>query len=123
MAARRASIGVPEYFIFDPLRGDLEGYRLDVGKLAYQPLSPSSGGRFVSERLGLELGPWNGSYGDFPGTWLRWYRPDGSVLLTGREAQAEEAQRRAEAEERARAAEARAAELERRLVELEQQRR
>jgi Uma2 family endonuclease len=137
-------IGVPEYFIFDPLRGDLEGYRLDVGKLAYQPLSPSPEGRFVSERLGLEIGPWSGSYSDFPGTWLRWYRPDGSVLLTGREAQAEEArqraeaerqraeaerqraeeaERRAEAEERARAAEARAAELERRLAEFEQQRR
>jgi hypothetical protein len=101
---------VPEYFIFDPLRGDLEGYRLNVGKLAYEALSPSPAGRFGSERLGLELGPWMGSYNDFPGTWLRWHRPDSSLLLTGREAQAEKAQRRAEAEERARTAEARVAE-------------
>lgn len=122
-------IGVPEYFIFDPFQGDLEGYRLDAGKLAYQALLPSSEGRFASERLGLELGPWSGSYSDFPGTWLRWYRPAGSVLLTGREAQAEEARhraeaerQRAEAEDRARAAEARAVELERRLAELEQRR-
>jgi Uma2 family endonuclease len=119
-------IGVPEYFIFDPIRGDLEGYRLNAGKLAYQPLQPSSAGRFDSERLGLELGPWIGSYSDFPGKWLRWYRPDGSLLLTAREAQAEEARLRAEearlradAEERARAAEKRATELERRLAELE----
>ena len=103
---------VPEYFIFDPLRGDLEGYRLNGGQLSYEPLTPSPVGRFDSVRLGLELGLWTGSYNEYPGTWLRWYRPDGSLLLTGREAHIA-------AEERARVAEARTEELERRLVELE----
>ncbi len=52
-----ASLGVREYFLFDPLREYLEegllGFRLD-GQM-YKPVSPAEDGTFFSEELGLRL--------------------------------------------------------------------
>lgn len=54
-----ASLGVQEYFIFDPLREyvgtALLGFRLEQHE--YVPLAPDQAGRFWSEELGLLLHP------------------------------------------------------------------
>lgn len=86
---------IPEYFIFDPVTGILEGYRLDSGQMSYQPLGPNAAGRLVSLRLGLELGVWDGTFRSISGSWLRWYTPLGALVPTPREErqQAEEALR------------------------------
>ncbi len=82
---------VPEYFLYDPDSAVLEGYRLATkkGRLAYTRQKPGPKGRLVSECLGLHLGVWNGIYQGYQGPWLRWYTPEGELLLTPQEAEAE----------------------------------
>lgn len=109
-------LGVPEYFLFDPWTGQLEGYRITGS--AYQPVPPDDRGRLTSTELGLQLGTWSGEYNRIFATWLRWYTPDGELVPTPAEAEA----RRAEAEASQRSqAEAKAAELAQRVAELEQE--
>lgn len=83
-----ATLGVKEYFLFDPtqdyLAPPLQGYRL-VGA-QYAPMEADAQGNLVSEALGLRLRPEQGK--------LMAYRLDtGEALLT-----AEQAWRAAEAE-------------------------
>jgi Uma2 family endonuclease len=113
-------LGIPEYFIYDPDSGALDGFRLDLHQYPYVAVPPALSGRLPAERLGLELGSWQGSYQGFAGSWLRWFRPDGQLLPTPVEAHAEaerqraaEAARREEAEARLRALEAELAALRR----------
>ena len=106
-------LGIPEYFIYDPESGVLDGFRLDVHPYRYVPMPAVASGRLPAERLGLELGPWQGSYQGFRETWLRWFRPDGQLLPIPAEAHAAEAARREEAEARVRALEAELAALRR----------
>ncbi len=49
-----ASLGIPEYFVFDVRRLRLHGWRLGPQGGAYQPVLPQHG-RYASEVLGLEL--------------------------------------------------------------------
>ncbi|MBK8481816.1 MAG: Uma2 family endonuclease [Proteobacteria bacterium] len=52
---RYARLGIPEYFIFDRLRGRLTGYRLaTAAQRRYQPILAQHG-RYPSAVLGLEL--------------------------------------------------------------------
>jgi len=118
-----ALLGVPEYFLYDPLgeylEPPLQGYRLVEGE--YQRLEPTDEGALYSRELGLELRLEDGR--------LRLVDPaTGERLLTPAEAQearraeaaarqAEAAARRAEAAAR-RAAEERAAQLEAELERL-----
>jgi Uma2 family endonuclease len=51
---RYARLGVPEYFVLQPLRSRLVGFRLPEGGGAYQPVVPQ-GGRWPSRVLGLDL--------------------------------------------------------------------
>jgi Uma2 family endonuclease len=96
----------PEYFLYEPATFRLDGLRLAARSRAYQPIAPNAQGRLWSERLGLELGLWRGVYLKKRATWIRLFRPDGSLVPT----EAEAAHRRADAaEERAAAAEAEAA--------------
>ena len=96
----------PEYFYHDPDKVKLEGFRL--AGASYRPILPNAQGRLVSERLGLELGLWQGVYRKHAATWVRLFHPDGSLVLTGDE--------RADAErQRADAAEAELARLRARL--------
>jgi hypothetical protein len=81
---RYARLKVPEYFIFDCLEGVLEGYRLEESGDPEQPgryrkLEPQ-GGRYSSERLGVELTAEAGR--------LRFYV--GDTLLLEEEEQAEQ---------------------------------
>lgn len=53
--ARFARLGIPEYFLFEPLRSRLVGYRLADGKPGtYVPIVPQEG-RWASAVLGLDL--------------------------------------------------------------------
>jgi Uma2 family endonuclease len=115
-------LGVPDYFIFDPVTAALEGYRLEAGRGEYEPLAPGEGGRLPCARLGLSLGVWHGSYHGFVADYLRWYAADGSLLPTPEERAAEETRLRAE-EARLRAEEARLRAEETRLRAEEAQRR
>jgi Uma2 family endonuclease len=52
---RYASLGIPEYFVYDRLRHKLYGYRLPAqGARRYQPIVPQTG-RYRSNVLGLDL--------------------------------------------------------------------
>jgi Uma2 family endonuclease len=110
----------PEYFLYEPATGELEGFRL-VGD-RYQRLFPDAGNRFWSEKLGLKLGLWQGLRTGVETTWVRLFEADGRLVPTEAEAEREKAEaavaraeaerERAEAErERAEAAEAELARL------------
>lgn len=103
----------PEYFLYDPERQKLEGLRLSGD--AYQPIRPDAGGRFKSKEFGLALGLWQGVHNGLTATWVRLFRPDGSLVPTEVEAH----RQRAEAERQAKeAAEAEVARLRARIAEL-----
>jgi Uma2 family endonuclease len=96
----------PEYFLYEPATGELEGFRL-VGD-RYQRLFPDAGNRFWSEKLGLKLGLWQGLRTGVDTTWVRLFEADGRLVPT--EAEAADARAKA-AEARAEAAEAELAHL------------
>ncbi len=63
-----ARLGIPEYFIYEPRRARLTGYRLSDGKPGvYTPVVPQMG-RWASAVLGLELGVEDGRLRFFSGT-------------------------------------------------------
>jgi Uma2 family endonuclease len=90
-----------EYFLYDPATRQLEGWRL-AGKV-YQAIQPDPRGWMWSDVLQLWLGTWNGEYQTMQATWLRFYDPQGNVVLHETEAARAEL---AEAEAKAAAAEA-----------------
>jgi Uma2 family endonuclease len=49
-----ARLGIPEYFVYEPLRNRVLGYRLVSGRADYQPIVPQEG-RWASSVLGLDL--------------------------------------------------------------------
>jgi Uma2 family endonuclease len=102
----------PEYFLYDPIGHEFEGYRLDPATLEYAPIVANENGDLESRVLGLRLGLREGVFEDVKWTWLRWLDARGALLPT--------AQERAEAErQRADAAQRRAQELEARVRDLE----
>lgn len=112
---------IPEYFVFDPDDGTLEGLALDASHSEYVPIEPSAAGRLHSARLGLDLGRWDGHYqrcGDF---WLRWFGQDGVVLPTEAECTAEERLRVADAQHARTQAERARAEAEHARTEAERE--
>lgn len=114
------TIGVPEYFIYDPASGALEGYRLQLSHGSYVPITePAPPGRLGCKSLGLELGVWQGPYDGFPGPWLRWFSPMGMMLPTRGEALVAAERERAVAERERAAAEERARQLAERLAAYE----
>ncbi len=119
--ARYASLGIPEYFVFDRRRRRLRGFRLVAGTKRYQPIVPQEG-RYTCAVLGLEVG--------LEGDRLRFFHglaplPETSELLArlgsmvgDLETRIEDAERRAEdAERRAEEAQQSADEAQRRLAE------
>ncbi|WP_437727112.1 Uma2 family endonuclease [Sorangium sp. So ce861] len=55
LAARYASLGIPEYFVFDRRHRRLRGFRLAQGSARYEPIA-RKGGLFTSAVLDLDLG-------------------------------------------------------------------
>ena len=94
--------GTSEYFLYDPQRRKLEGFRLAAPGI-YRPLVPDTQGRLRSEQLGVLLGVWHGIWREREADWVRLFHSDGSLVPTVAEA----ANQRAEAErQRAEKAEA-----------------
>ncbi len=80
-----AQLGIPEYYIFDPFSFELIAYHLEGGGY-WRPVKPNAAGRIPSPSTGFELGLWRGHYYMVEErTWLRWYHPDGRLVLTGDE--------------------------------------
>jgi Uma2 family endonuclease len=86
-----------EYFIYDPDKQKLHGWRLTEGR--YQPIAADANGRLSCEELGLSLGTWHGRFLDRDELYLRFFDQEGRVAPTYAEAAnkvAEEATQRAE---------------------------
>jgi Uma2 family endonuclease len=62
-----ARLGIPEYFVYEPLRPRLFGYRLHPGRTEYVPILPQEG-RWTSNVLGLDLAMENGKIRFFHGS-------------------------------------------------------
>ncbi|MFO0807728.1 MAG: Uma2 family endonuclease [Gemmataceae bacterium] len=98
----------PEYFLYDPILGDFEGWRLADGK--YRKIEPDARGWLWCESLQVWLGPWHGVYLNVPGTYVRFYDADGNLVplfaeraaaqADAAQAQADAAQAQADAERR-----------------------
>jgi Uma2 family endonuclease len=72
------AIRVPYYAIFEIETGNLDVYQLVAG--SYQRLEPNAHGRVLIPPVGLELGVWDGRYGQNEAHWLRWWDEQGNVL-------------------------------------------
>ena len=83
---------VPCYAIFEPISGLLEVYGLNLSG-NYQLLKPNENNRFWIEGVGLFLGVWQGTKAERTGFWLRWWNPNGEMLLWGVELLEKERQR------------------------------
>ncbi len=70
------SFHTPEYFWFDPVSLEFQGFVLEHE--VYQPLSPNPQGHLWSQELGLWLGLWQGK--------LRFFELTGSLVSTPEEA-------------------------------------
>lgn len=92
-------IRVPTYVIFRPDTSHLEVYGLQSGRYQLQP--PNETGRYWIAGLDLYLGLWEGSRDTRTGSWLRWWSPQGEILLWPEEAREQERQRANLAEQRA----------------------
>jgi Uma2 family endonuclease len=73
-----------EYFCFDYFNPEaedsLKGFRLIAGR--YQPIQPNEAGWLWSEKLGLWVGTWPGTYKRDQSTWMRFYTNNGSDSFT-----------------------------------------
>jgi Uma2 family endonuclease len=108
---------VPEYYWFDPFNiDDFVGFSLQNG--IYQPIIPDANGGLISQRLGLTLTYWQGTYKTINTIWIRWATPDGVILPTAEEKavklaqQAQQEARQAQQEARQAQQEARQAQQE-----------
>jgi Uma2 family endonuclease len=92
----------PDYFCYDPDTQQLQGWRLNTtGR--YEALVLNDRGWLWCEELGLWLGTWEGDYRRQPAVWLRFYTPQGELVLTEAESEhqlAESAQQQADEERR-----------------------
>jgi Uma2 family endonuclease len=112
-----------EYYWYDEAVGRLVGYRLQGDE--YAPIAPNENGWLWSEVLGVWLGVSDAPFLGWRYQWLRFYREDGSLVLTGEEAERllrEQAEQRAEQERLLREQERQRAEAERQRAEAERQR-
>jgi Uma2 family endonuclease len=110
----------PEYFLYDPQKLAVEGYRLNTNQ-SYEPISPDERGWLWSEQLQLWVGPWKGTYLGDTATWPRFYDPSGQLILREDEAMAQRAeQEKSRAEQEKSRADAAEAEVQRLRLLLEQ---
>ena len=114
----------PEYYCYDPENQLLQGRRLQAGVGVYQSLQTNEKGWLWSDQLKLWLGAWYGRYHRRETTWLRFFRPDGALVPTSREAAkaniAAARQEAASAKQKAVSAEQKAMSAEQKAVSAEQ---
>ena len=116
---RLARLGVPEYFVFEPLRRRLTGYRLPApDAVSYEPILPQ-GGRWISSVLDLDLAVDEGRLRFYAGTAPL---PDASELIGRLSSLADQAVARAETEAQRAETEAQRAETEAQRAETEARR-
>jgi Uma2 family endonuclease len=113
------AIRVPFYAIYEVEKAAVEVYEL-VGN-HYQRCSPNQRGHYPIPQMGVELGIWQGQYGNHTLPWLRWWDSAGNLLLAGDE-RAEQEKQRAEREELRAEQEKQRAEREEQRAEREEQR-
>jgi Uma2 family endonuclease len=86
---------VPEYLCYNPQTDELVGWRLTAGH--YQEIEANEQGWLWSEELELWVGTWQGPYLSRSHRWLRFFDPDGNLVLAEWEAETQ-AHQAAEAE-------------------------
>ncbi|WP_448265058.1 Uma2 family endonuclease [Nostoc sp. DSM 114159] len=77
------AIRVPFYGIYEFSKAAIEVYHLVDGR--YQQLTANERGHYEISLMGVELGIWEGQYGNTIAPWLRWWDAQGNLLLTGEE--------------------------------------
>lgn len=107
------------YLVYNPFEpASLQGWE-SSSSLHYQDIPPNSDGRLWCDTLGLWVGTWEGKIDGETVPWLRFFDPDGNLVLLPEEVaqqQAETAQQQAEiAQQQAEVAEQRAERLAARL--------
>ncbi|MBP0018072.1 MAG: Uma2 family endonuclease [Cyanobacteria bacterium SBLK] len=116
-----------DYFVYDPFdRESLQGWHLGSNG-RYDAIAPDDRGWLWCETLGLWVGLWEGEILRETATWVRFYDPDGNLILLGTE-QAEyerqekerERQEKEAAQQRADLAESNLQEKEEELASLEE---
>lgn len=90
---------IPVYVIFHPKTGELDVYRLENGR--YTPALADENQRYWIPEIGLFLGVWWGQKAETKAHWLRWWTPDGHLLLWGSEQIDQERQRAEQERQRA----------------------
>lgn len=74
---------IPYCFIWDVWHDRLEAHRLNG--LRYHTMQANEQGRYPIPEMNVELGIWRGRYQGHDTSWIRWFLPDGTMLLTGEE--------------------------------------
>jgi Uma2 family endonuclease len=119
-------IRIPYYGIYSISTGELEVYNWVNGR--YVRLVVNERGHYPIDRLGVELGVWEGNYQNQAQRWLRWWDGDGNLLRSGSEQAKleclykEQERERADAERERADAERERAEVERERAEVERER-
>jgi Uma2 family endonuclease len=98
----------PDYFWFDPVTMELQGFHLVDGK--YQEIQVTTDGRLWSQQLELYLGVYEGK--------LRFFTTENQLILSSEELAEQERLRAQQAEERAQQSEERAQQAEQELARL-----
>ena len=98
----------PDYFWFDPVTMELQGFHLVDGK--YQEMQITTDGRLWSQQLELYLGVYEGK--------LRFFTTENQLILSSEELAEQERLRAEQAEERAEQAEERAERAEQEIARL-----
>ncbi|TVQ60214.1 MAG: Uma2 family endonuclease, partial [Spirulina sp. DLM2.Bin59] len=86
------------YAIYEVERATVEVYQLITNH--YELVAANERGHYPIDPMGVELGIWQGQYGNVELPWLRWWDRQGNLLLTGTERASIEHHRAQEATER-----------------------
>lgn len=110
-----ARIGIQYYIIYDPqqniLNEPIHVYELVGGQYRLK-------NDWILDKIGIGITLWDGVFEEKDGEWLRWYVPDGELLLTGEEQAERERENVLRERKRADAAEDRAKRLAEQLRQL-----
>ncbi|MBW4603096.1 MAG: Uma2 family endonuclease [Calothrix sp. FI2-JRJ7] len=74
---------IPYYVVFSRYTNEVKPYHLVGGH--YEAVDISSNGRMLIPELGLSLGLWQGKFREIDKLWLRWFTPEGELILSPEE--------------------------------------
>ncbi len=77
------AIRVPFYGIYEVKKASVEVYHLVDGR--YELMKANERDRYPISAMGVELGIWQGQYGNMEAPWLRWWDAQGNLLLSSDE--------------------------------------